>query len=144
MRGLEAATNQVRCLDKKCPGVAPETGHDLTRKRVPAIVIQVVVVACVESRSGTRRPAKQRLRTQAGVERVVVENQPSESRVRELVRTAQGQDVDGKSDAIGIVATQSLRVDIELRAQLVGRLISNTGVELQQLAGARIEWRVLA
>src|SRR5215207_6006799 len=108
MRGLEAASNQVRCLDKKCPRIAPKTRHDLTRKRVPAVVIEVVVVARVESRSRTRRPAKQRLRTQAGVERVVIENQPRESRVRELLGTAQRQDVDGKSDAIGIVATQSL------------------------------------
>jgi predicted transcriptional regulator len=34
-----------------------------------------------------------------------------------------------------------LRVDTELRAQLVGRLVSKVSVELQQLATTGIEWR---
>ena len=48
------------------------------------------------------------------------------------------------SDAIGIVAPQSLRVDTELRAQLVRRLISDAAVELKQTAATGIERRILA
>ncbi len=46
-----------------------------------------------------------------------------------------------KAVAIGIVTTQALRVDTKLRAQFVGRLISEVAIELQQTATAGIERR---
>src|SRR3954468_3544126 len=88
------APDQVRHLDEKRPRVAAEARHELASKRMKTLVVQVVVVPGVKSRSGTRRPAKQCLRSQAGVERVVVEDQTRERRFGELVRAAQRHDVD--------------------------------------------------
>jgi len=109
-----------------------------------AVVVQVVVVTCVERRAGTRRPTKQRLRSQSRVERVVIENQSRERGLRELIRAAERQDLDVVSDAIRIVASQALRVDAELCAQLVRRLVSDAAIKLKQAAAPWIERRILS
>src|SRR5688500_868204 len=96
---LEALADQVRHLDEECPCVAAETGNELRRKRVAAVVVQIVVVTGVERCPGAGRPAKQRLRSQAGVQGVVVENEPRKGGVGELMSTAQGQDIDLVCDA---------------------------------------------
>src|SRR6185295_6129801 len=77
-------------------------------------------------------------------ERVVVENQSRERCLRELIRAAERHDIDLICDAIRIVAPQPLRVDAELRAQLVRRLVSDAAVELKQTAATGIERRILA
>ena len=105
----EAAANQVRHLYEDRSRVAAEAGNDLLRERMAAVVVEIVVVAGVKSRARTRRPAKQRLRSQARVEGVVVEDETRERRFAELIRAAQRQDVDGVSDAIS-VATANLHV----------------------------------
>ena len=112
---LEPAANEVRHLNEDRARVATEAGNDLAREWMAAVVVQIVVVTRVKSRARTRRPAEQRLRSQARIERVVVKDQTRESRFRELVRAAKRQDVDGVRDAISIVATQALRVEAELR-----------------------------
>jgi len=55
---LKTLPNQVRHLDEKRPCVSTKTGEELSRKRVPAVVVQVVVVACIKSGARTRRPAE--------------------------------------------------------------------------------------
>ena len=100
--------DQVGHLDEERPRVAPEAGYDFSRERVPAVVVQVVVVTGIESRARARRPAEKRLRSQTRVERVVVENQPRKSGLRELIRAARSQDVDGEGDTVRVVASQPL------------------------------------
>ena len=140
----KALPNQVRRLDKERACVAAEAGYDLLREWMQTVVVQVVVVSRIECRAGARRPTKQRLRSQSRVERVVVENQSRERGLRELICAAERQDLDVVSHTIGIVASQALRVDAELRAQLVRRLVSNTAVELKQAATTGIERRILS
>ena len=107
-------SDQVRRFDKERAGVAAEAGDDLACEGVQAVVVQIVVVTRVEGCPGARRPAQQCLCAQSRVERVVVENQSRERRLRELIRAAERQDVDLVSDAIRIVAPQPLRVYTEL------------------------------
>lgn len=80
---------------------------------MPAVVIQVVVVARVERSSRARRPAKQCLRPQARIERVVVENRARERRLRELIGDASSQNIDFECDSISVVAFQTLVIEIE-------------------------------
>ena len=141
---LKALADQVRRLDKEGACVAAEAGHDLLRERMQAVVVQIVVVTRVESRSGTRRPAKQCLRSQSRIEGVVVKNQSRKGRLRELIRAAERQDVDVKSNSIRVVPAEALRVDTELCAELVGRLVREAAIKLKQTAAPGIEWRLLA
>src|SRR5687767_11958119 len=108
------------------------------------VVVQIVVVTSVESGAGTRRPTKQRLRTQPGIEGVVIENHSSERRFCELISAAQGQDVDLEGVPIRVVTLELLAVDAERRAQLVCRLVRHAAVELEQTAASRIERSLLA
>ena len=62
-RLLKILSEQVRRLDKKRSAVAAETGLVQARKRIKAIVIQIVVVTGVKSRARTRGPAENQLRT---------------------------------------------------------------------------------
>ena len=139
----EASADQVRHFYEDRARVATKAGHDLRGERVTAVVVQIVVVARVESRPRTRGPAKQCLRSQARVERVVVENQTRKGGFRKLVRAARCQDVDVVGDSTRVVAFQSLVVDTERGTQRVCRLISHTAIELKQVATTRIERRVL-
>ena len=59
---LEAAPNQIRCLDEERAAVATKTRYDLIGKWVRGRIVQIVVVPDVEGRARTRRPTKQRLR----------------------------------------------------------------------------------
>ena len=110
---LETTPEQVRHLDEERARVPTKAGYELGRERVAAVVVQVIIVAGIESRSRTRRPAKQRLRSQPRVERVVVENQTREGGFRKLIRAAQCKNIDFECDAIRVVTFQSLAVDAE-------------------------------
>src|SRR5215831_796765 len=66
----EALAEEVGHFDKEGAAVATETGFQLTRKPIEAVVVQVVVVANVESRSGIRCPAKQKLSLYVRPERI--------------------------------------------------------------------------
>ena len=96
---LKPLADQVRHLDEERARVAAEAGDELGRERVRAVVVQIVVVTGVERGARARRPAKQRLRSQPRVQRVVVENQSRESGLCELVCAARRQDVDLVRDA---------------------------------------------
>ena len=134
----EPTTDEIRHLDEDRARVAPEARNDLLRERITAVVVQIVVISGVESGAGTRRPAKQRLRAEPRVERVVVEYEARKSRFGELISTAQRQNVDGIRDAVSVVAAQPLRVHAELRAQRVSWLIRKRPAELQQTAATGI------
>ena len=141
---LETLADQVRGLDEERAGVAAEAGDELGCEWVRAVVVQIVVVTRIERCARTRRPAKQRLRSQSRVERVVVEDQPCECRFRELIRAAKCEDVDLISHSTRIVPSQTLRVDTELRAQFIRRLICDAAIELEQTPTTRIQRRFLA
>ena len=142
--GSKTTPDQVRHLDEKHTRVAAETGNNLPCKRVPAVVIQIVVITGVKSSSRAGRPAKQRLRSQAGVDGVLIEDETRKGGFGELISTARAQDVHVESDSIGVIALQPLRVDAELHPQFVGRLISEIAIELKQISTSRIERRFLA
>ena len=134
----ETASDEIRHLDEDRARVASEARNDLLRERITAVVVQIVVISGVESGAGTRRPAKQRLRAEPRVERVVVEYDARKSRFGELISTAQRQNVDGIRDAVSVVAAQPLRVHAELRTQCVSWLIRKRPAELQQTAATGI------
>ncbi len=138
----KALPDQVRHFDEDRPRVATKSGDDLPREGMATVVIQIVVVACIESRSGARRPAKQSLRSQSRIECVVVENHSRKRRFSELVRHPVGQDVDFECVSIGVVAFQALVIKIERRGQLVCRLISDSSSYLKQVSATRIERRI--
>ena len=119
---LEAFPNEIRRLDKERARVATEAGDDLGCERMGTGIVQIIVVTGVERGAGTRRPAKQRLRTQSRIQCVVVEDQPRERGFGELIRAPQSHDVDLVRNQTGVVSPQPLMVDTERRAQLeIGR-----------------------
>ncbi len=81
---LESAANQVRHLYEKGASVSPEPRFELAGEGIETVAIHVVVVANVKGSSRTGCPAKQKLPTRIGLERVVINSCTYEGKARKL------------------------------------------------------------
>ncbi len=112
---LKTFAEQIRCLDKERPPVSAEARLANAGIRIVAVVVQIIVIACVKSRSRTRRPPDDELRANARRNGRVINPQPRKRAPCKLISRAQAKDIIVKSRQSRIVTNQPDFIVIQLR-----------------------------
>ena len=100
------------------------------------VVVHVVVISNVERRPRLGvQPVRNWARTRR-IECVVIDDRPSEVRLRELISSPPGPDVDIKCSQTRIVPHEALLIQTYRSAKLIRRLESDAASNLQKLACA--------
>src|SRR4029077_11478206 len=69
---LKAPAKQIRRFDKERPAIAADTRFKLTAEWIESVSINVVVITCVQSGAGTRRPREKKLSSRPGIQSRIV------------------------------------------------------------------------
>src|SRR5467141_2190878 len=139
---LEALAEQVRHLDKEGAAVAAKARLDLAGEGIKPVAAEIVVVTYIECRPRIWRPAKKKLAFYIRGDGVKVDSSARKNKTAELISRAQRNNVFVKGDAFGVVADQSLFGITQRRAQGRHWFVIHLRIEVNEVAGSRIEWRL--
>src|SRR5215510_3064051 len=108
---LKPSAEQVRELDKKRSTVSLKTALKLACERTVTVVIQIIIITDVQRRSGARRPANQKLSSNACRQRIVINPCARKCEASEIITRAERPEILIVSCASAVDTSQTaLRV----------------------------------